>query len=403
MSRPVPFSPPDISDADIEAVVEVLRSGWITTGPQCAAFEEELSAFCGTARTVVLSSATAALELTLRALGVGPGDEVITSAYTYTASASVIDHVGARIVLVDTLDGSYTMDAEAVASAMTPRTKAVIAVDLAGVMYDHGLLRDIAGQKAGEFRPSSPLQEELGRVAVIADAAHSVGATSADGRSGTVADFTCFSFHAVKNLTTAEGGAVTWRPDLPVEHGALYRRIRRNALHGQTKDALAKTTPGAWEYDIAETGYKANMTDIQAALGRRQLARYPEMMDRRHEVARIYGEVLQDVAQPPVLSGEGWRSSAHLYMLRVPSASEEQRNRMISDLASQGISTNVHYKPLPLFTAYRNLGFRIEDFPRALDAFQKEITLPLYSTLADEDASRVAESASAWLRKEGLA
>lgn len=403
MSTAIPFSPPDIDETDVKAVLDALRSGWITTGPRCAAFEEEISALSGTRRTVVLNSATSALELTLRALGVGPGDEVITTAYTYSASASVIDHVGAKIVLVDTLPESFDMDADAVAAAFTPRTKAVIAVDLAGVMYDHTRLLEIADAAATTFTPSSDLQASLGRVAVIADGAHSVGATDAARPSGSVADFTCFSFHAVKNLTTAEGGAVTWRADLPVDHDDLYQRIRRNSLHGQTKDALAKTGLGSWEYDIVETGYKANMTDLQAALGRSQLARYPQMVDRRHEIARLYDSVLGEVARPRPLAGDGWRSSAHLYMLTLPGATAEQRNRMILDLAEQGISTNVHYKPLPMLTAYRNLGFSIVDYPNALRAFEREITLPLYSRLSLVDAGRVAEAAAAWLRKEGLA
>lgn len=403
MSSAIPFSPPDIDETDIQAVLDALRSGWITTGPRCAAFEQEISALSGTRRAVALSSATAALELTLRTLGVGPGDEVITTAYTYSASASVIAHVGARIVLVDTAPGSFDMDADAVAAALTPHTKAIIAVDLAGVMYDHARLLEMARAATSVFNPSSTLQESLGRVAVIADAAHSLGATGTTGPSGSVADFTCFSFHAVKNLTTAEGGAVTWRADLPVDHDDLYQRIRRNSLHGQTKDALAKSGPGSWEYDIVETGYKANMTDLQAALGRSQLARYPQMMGRRHEIARLYDSALGGVARPRPLAGDGWLSSAHLYMLTLPGATVEQRNRMIADLAEQGISTNVHYKPLPLMTAYRNLGFTIADYPNALRAFEQEITLPLYSPLSLEDADRVAERATAWLRKEGLA
>lgn len=401
--KPIPFSPPDVTQAEIDAVVEVLRSGWITSGPRTQSFEAGLSDLGGTRRTVALSSATAALELTLRTLRIGRGDEVITTAYTYTASASVIDHVGADIVLVDTLPGTFDMDPEAVAAAITSKTKAIIAVDLAGVMYDHRRLVAVADASAKQFSPASDLQEALGRVAVIADGAHSVGAVNVDGPSGSAADFTCYSFHAVKNLTTAEGGAVTWRGDLPVDHDELYQRIRRSSLHGQTKDALAKSAAGSWEYDIVETGYKANMTDIQAALGLVQLERYPAMIDHRHAVADVYNGFLDGLAEPRALRGDGWRSSAHLYMVRLPFGDPALRNRMIAELAEDGISTNVHYKPLPLLTAYRNLGFDIADFPNARQAFESEVTLPLYSTLSLEDAERVGTAVADWIRKQARA
>lgn len=397
----IPFSPPDITEQEIEAVTDVLRSGWITSGPVTKAFEAEISEVCRTQKTVCLSSATAALELTLRALGIGEGDEVITTAYTYTASASVIDHVGATIVLVDTEPGSFDMSLRGVEAALSPRTKAIIAVDLAGVVFDHDSLIDLAVARAGDFNPASELQESLGRVAVIADAAHSFGGQRQGRPSGSLADFTCFSFHAVKNLTTAEGGAVTWRSDLNVDHEEMYQRIRRNSLHGQTKDALAKTSAAAWEYDILEPGYKANMTDIQAALGRVQLSRYGAMVDHRHQIVDIYNDVLGSVAEPREHTGSEWRSSAHLYMLTLPNCSADDRNTLIADLAAQGINTNVHYKPLPMLTAYRDMGFNASDFPNATRAFENEVTLPLYSVLDPSDALWVAESVVSWMTAKG--
>lgn len=399
--KQIPFSPPDITEAEIEAVTRVLRSGWITSGPETKAFEAELSERCGTARTVSLSSATAALELTLRALGIGPGDEVITTAYTYTASASVIDHVGATIVLVDTEPGSFDMSIAQVESAMTPRTKAIIAVDLAGVMFDHQQLINLAEANADSFRASSPLQEEIGRVAVIADAAHSFGAVRSGKPSGSLADFTCFSFHAVKNLTTAEGGAVTWRDNLVADPESLYNAVRRNSLHGQTKDALAKSSAGAWEYDILEPGFKANMTDIQAALGRVQLSRYDSMLRSRHHIVEIYDQILGDSVGTRAHTGSDWSSSAHLYMVSLHGYDAEGRNRLIQLLAERGINTNVHYKPLPMLTAYSNLGFDIAHFPNASQSFSTELTLPLYSILSAEDAQHVAESVKVLLDQEG--
>lgn len=398
----IPFSPPDITELEIAAVADVLRSGWITSGPSTKAFEEELSTASNTTKTVCLSSATAALELTLRALGVGPGDEVITTAYTYTASASVIDHVGAKIVMVDTDPGTFDMSLEQVEKSITSKTKAIIAVDLAGVIYDHDSLIRLAESRTSEFRPSHPLQESIGRIAVIADGAHSFGAVANGRQSGSIADFTCFSFHAVKNLTTAEGGAVTWRADLPVDHETLYTSIRRNSLHGQTKDALAKTNAAAWEYDIVEPGYKCNMTDIQAAIGRVQLSRYSDMVDHRHSVVDVYDEILGDKATPRAHRGQSWRSSAHLYMVSLTGCTSADRDRLITDLAEKGVNTNVHYKPLPLLTAYRNLGFDSGDYPSAISAFENEVTLPLYSILSLDDAAYVAESVVSWLSAKGL-
>lgn len=388
----IPFSPPDIGEAEIDAVTQVLRSGWITSGPQTRQFEEELSEYCGTRRTVGLSSATAALEMTLRVLGIGPGDEVITTAYTYTASASVIDHTGATIVLTDVEPNGFDMSLAAAEAAVTPRTKAIIAVDLAGVIYPHEKLRDLAASLASAFTPNNPLQEALGRIAIIADAAHSFGAFNETGLSGSVADFTCFSFHAVKNLTTAEGGSITWRSDLPVDHDALYDTIRQYSLHGQTKDALAKSSSASWEYDIVIPGFKSNMTDIQAAIGRVQLSRYADMLSKRHALVELYDSFLGEGMVSQIHAGETWRSSAHLYMVRLPELGAGRRNTIIQSLADEGINTNVHYKPLPLLTAYRNLGFSMKDYPNARQSFENEITLPLYSTLDPTDAKRVIDA-----------
>ncbi|WP_157432297.1 DegT/DnrJ/EryC1/StrS family aminotransferase [Agromyces italicus] len=389
----VPFSPPDINEEDIAAVSAVLRSGWVTTGPQAKMFEQEIAGACGTDRAVVLNSATAALELTLRVLGVGPGDDVITTAYTYTATASVIHHVGARIVLVDIAADGYGIDADAVARAITPSTKAVIGVDVGGVVSDYDRLRSVAESARRSFLPKGRVQEVLGRIAIIADGAHSFGATRRGQTSGAVADFTSFSFHAVKNLITAEGGAVTWRADLGLDNEALYRDFMLLSLHGQSKDAFAKARNGGWEYDVELPGYKANMTDIMAALGRSQLRRYPEMLERRRAVALSYdsGFADLDVAPLPHSTADG-ESSLHLYMIDLAGRGVEQRNELISLLAERGVSSNVHYKPLPTLTAYRRMGFDIADFPKAHERYSNEVTLPLFSAMADEQVDHVIES-----------
>lgn len=409
--RRISFSPPDITEAEIAEVADALRSGWITTGPKTKQLERELAAFAGAARVACLSSATAALECALRALGIGPGDEVITSAYTYTASCSPICHVGATPVLCDTAPDSYEMDYDALADLITERTKAVVPVDIAGVMCDYSRLFAVLEDAREIFRPASKRQEALGRVAVVADAAHALGSTRQGRRAGEVADLTTFSFHAVKNFTTAEGGALAWRAGL-FDDEALYQDLMLQSLHGQTKDALAKTKAGAWEYDIAFPGWKCNMTDMQAGLGLAQLRRYPGMLARRRALIARYEAGLADFdvdvlrhyadAAGANASGaddaaaraaaEGVASSGHLMLVRLPGKSQAFRNALIERMAEDGVSTNVHYKPLPLLTAYRNLGFDIADFPHALAQFENEITLPLHTLLADDDVDYVVEA-----------
>ena len=382
----IPFSPPDIGEDEIAEVADTLRSGWITTGPKTKRFERELSAYTGTNATVCLNSATAALELTLRLLGVGPGDEVITSSYTYTASASVICHAGARPVLVDTAPGSFEMDYERLAAAVTPKTKAVIPVDIGGVICDYETIFAAVESKKPLFCPKGALQEKLGRVAVVADAAHAFGALRRGKRCGQIADFTAFSFHAVKNLTTGEGGAVTWNPSLGLDDEEIYKRFQLFSLHGQTKDALAKTQAGAWEYDIAAPYYKCNMTDIAASLGLAQLRRYEQSLARRHEIAARYDALCDSLGFSYLRHlGEDFRSSGHLYLLRLPGFGEAERNALIVKMARRGVSCNVHYKPLPMLTAYKALGFDIKDFPNAYAQYQNEMTLPLYTRLSDAE------------------
>lgn len=391
--RKIPFSPPDITEEEIQEVCEALRSGWITTGPRTKEFERQIAAYCGTDRAVCLNSATACLEMTLRILGIGPGDEVITSAYTYTASASPVCHVGAKLVLVDTLPGSYEMDPEKLAAAITERTKAVIPVDIAGILADYDTIYSIVESKKALFIPANDLQKKIGRVAVVADGAHSIGAKRNGKRSGAFADFTTFSFHAVKNLTTAEGGAATWNPALGLDDEAIYKQYMLLSLHGQNKDALAKTKPGAWEYDIVAPLYKCNMTDIMAAIGLVQLRRYPELLEKRYALVRLYNELLADcgVEHAPHFR-EDEVSSCHLYLTRLTGKTMAQRNEIIEKMAEQGVATNVHYKPLPLLTAYKDLGFASKDYPNACAQFENEITLPLYSTLTEEDVRYVCKT-----------
>ncbi len=381
----ISFSPPDIGELEIEEVVDTLRSGWITTGPKTKRFEQEISAWCHTPKAVCLNSATAAMECTLRMLGIGPGDEVITSAYTYTASASVICHVGATPVLVDTAPGSYEMDYDRLEEAITEKTKAVIPVDLAGIVCDYDRIFAAVERKKALFHPAGPLQEKIGRVVIITDAAHAFGAQRQGKMCGEIADFTTFSFHAVKNLTTGEGGAVTWRSLPGVDDEELYHGYMLLSLHGQSKDALAKTRLGAWEYDIVAPYYKCNMTDIMAALGLAQLKRYPQMLERRREMIARYDEALR--GRPvTVLNhyGPDHASSGHLYLMNLTGRSLEERNRFIIKLAERDIAANVHYKPLPMHTAYRELGFRPEDYPQACRLFENEVPLPLHTCLTDE-------------------
>lgn len=388
----IPFSPPDIGEAEIAEVVDTLRSGWITTGPKTKAFEKELAAYCHTDTVACLNSATACAELALRVLGIGPGDEVIVPAYTYTASASVVEHVGAAIVMVDTAKDSFEMDYDQLERAITPRTKAVIPVDIAGVLCDYDRIFEIVEAKRGLFAPSSPLQEALGRIAVVADGAHSLGATRKGRISGEIADFTTFSFHAVKNLTTGEGGAVTWRNIPGVDNADLYKQFMLLSLHGQNKDALSKTKLGSWEYDIVAPYFKCNMTDIMASLGLAQLKRYPSILARRHELIRRYNDALK-AAPVQVLNHQDADhvSSGHLYLVRMTGRDTAYRNGVIERMAALGVATNVHYKPLPLLTAYRNLGFRMEDYPNAYGLYENEITLPLHTCLSDEQAGYVTE------------
>lgn len=381
----IAFSPPDINEDDIDAVVAVLRSGWITTGPVGRTFEEELATFAGVRRVVTLNSCTAALELALRVLEVGPGDEVIVPAYTYSASAAVIEHVGATIVMVDTAPGSYVPDVDQILTAVTAKTKAIIAVDIAGVPFDIEPLR--RGLQTGS-RFENEILAALGRPAIIVDGAHSFGAERDGVAAGGLGDLTAFSFHAVKNLTTAEGGALTWRADLPVDHDELAAVVRRMSLHGQTKDALAKTQAGAWEYDIVETGYKANMPDVLAALGLSQLRRYSRMVERRHEIIAGYRAVLGDVVKPLDHLGTSFRSSGHLFLTDLGDA-RNRRADIINALAVDGIFTNVHYKPLPMLTAYRELGFAIEDFPNATRQYEGVLSLPLHTLMTDTDVQTV--------------
>lgn len=393
VKRDIPFSPPDISQAEIDEVADALRSGWITTGLKTKQFERDLAEFSHTTRFACFNSATAALECALRLLGIGPGDEVITSAYTYTASASPIVHVGATPVLCDVAPDSFEIDYDQVAGLVTEKTRAVIPVDVAGVMCDYDRLRAALESVSGKWRPRTPREELFDRVPIVADGAHSLGAVCHGLHSGQAADLTSFSFHAVKNLTTAEGGALTWR-DIPgLDSEELYRDLMLLSLHGQTKDALAKTRVGAWEYDVAFCGWKCNMTDLQAALGLAQLRRYPGLLARRREIVERYERGLADLPFSLIKHyGDDFASSGHLMLARIEGASQEFRNAFINEMGEEGVACNVHYKPLPLLTAYKDFGFDIADFPNALAQFENEVTLPLHTLLSDEDVDYVAGS-----------
>lgn len=390
--KKIPFSPPDIREEEIEEVVKVLKSGWITTGPKTKEFENKIAKYCNTEKAVCLNSATAAMEMTLRLLGIGEGDEVITSAYTYTASASVIEHVGAKIVLVDTAKDSFEMDYDKISSLINEKTKAIIPVDLAGVMCDYEKLFEIVNSKKELFKPNNEIQKAMGRVAVLADGAHSFGARLKGKMSGEVADFTSFSFHAVKNLTTAEGGAVTWKSIEGIDNEDIYKKYMILSLHGQTKDALSKTKIGAWEYDILEPAYKCNMTDIMAAIGLAQLNRYDEILNHRENVIKLYDKIFKDNKNIKILEhyNDSKYSSGHLYLVRILGKNEEGRNEIITKMAELGIATNVHYKPLPMLTAYKNLGFDIKNYPNSYAQYCNEITLPVFNTLSLEDVEYIA-------------
>lgn len=392
-TRKISFSPPDISDLEIAEVAAALKSGWITTGPRTKQLEKNIAKWVGTEMCVCLNSQTACAEMALHVLGIGPGDEVITSAYTYTASASVIAHVGAKIVLIDTQKDNLEMDYDALAAAITEKTKAIIPVDIAGIPCDYDRLFQIVESKKHLFKAENEIQAALGRVAIMADTAHAFGAKREGKMIGSVADFSSFSFHAVKNLTTAEGGALTWRtiPGIPDEE--IYKKLQLLSLHGQSKDALAKTKLGAWEYDVVGTFYKCNMTDVAAAIGLKQFERYPEMLLRRKEIIRKYDAALKPLGvQVLEHYTDRYASSGHLYLTRIPGITSQQRNDIIIKMAERGIACNVHYKPLPLLTAYKNLGFDIADYPNAYAQFANEITLPLHTCLTDEDVAYVAEN-----------
>ena len=389
----VPFSPPDMSELEVNEVCEAIRSGWITTGPRTKKFERQIADYCHTEKVVCLNSATACMELVLRLLEVGPGDEVITCAYTYTATASVTCHVGAKVVMVDTAPDSFEMDYSKLADAITERTKVIIPVDLAGVVCDYDKVFAAVESKRHLFRPANDLQRAFGRVVVLADAAHAFGAQHKGKMCGEIADFTSFSFHAVKNLTTAEGGAVTWRNIEGVDNEWIYKQFQLLSLHGQNKDALAKTQLGAWEYDIVSPAFKCNMTDIMAAIGLKQFERYPQMLARRREIIERYNAALKDL-NVEVLDhyGDDHASSGHLYFVRLLGKDVEYRNEVIIEMARREIACNVHYKPLPMHTAYKKLGFRLEDYPNAYAQFANEITLPLHTQLTDEQVQYVIDN-----------
>lgn len=406
----IKFSPPDITEREIDAVAEVMRSGWLTTGPKTKQFEKEICSYVHAAGCACVNSATAALECALRLLGIGPGDEVIVPAYTYTASASVIYHVGAKIVMVDTGPGSYHIDYGAVEASVTDKTKAIIAVDIAGVMVDYARLFSIAESKRKIYTPANEMQQAFGRIAIISDSAHGFGASRENLMSGEYADFTAYSFHAVKNLTTGEGGALVWKRNAALDDAAVYKQLMLLALHGQSKDALAKQQLGAWEYDIVAPLYKCNMTDIMAAIGLVQMQRYPSILARRREIIETYTDALQDCSvkvlkhytdqkQLPILldsadngTGDIYCSSGHLYLVSLCGKDSEYRNEVIRKMAEAGIPTNVHYKPLPMHTGYQKLGFSIDNYPNAYAQYANEITLPLHTCLTDEEVAYITEN-----------
>ena len=389
----IPFSPPDISEKEIDQVIEALKSGWITTGPKTKEFEKKIAEYCGTNKAVALNSQTASAEMTLRVLGIGEGDEVITTAYTYTASASVIDHVGAKIVLVDTQEDSLEMDYEDMASKITEKTKVIIPVDIAGIPCDYDKIFEVLERRKDLYRPSNEIQNKFDRPIVVADSAHGFGSEIKSKKIGSIADFTTFSFHAVKNLTTAEGGAVTWKSIPGLDDEEIYKQYQLYSLHGQSKDALAKTKLGAWEYDVIGPWFKCNMTDMAAGLGLAQLERYQGLLDRRREIVEKYDAAFRPIGIKSLDHyNDRHKSSGHLYITQVPGVSLEQRQKIIVKMAERGIACNVHYKPLPLLTAYKNLGFDIKDFEKAYNHYKEEITLPLHTRLTDEEVDYIIEN-----------
>lgn len=389
----IPFSPPDISELEIQEVISALKSGWITTGPKVKEFERKIATYCGVNRAVCLNSQTACAEMALRVLGIGAGDEVIVPAYTYTASASVVCHVGAKLVLIDSQENSPEMDYDKVESAITEKTKAIIPVDLGGVPCDYDRLFAIVNAKKSLFRPSNKIQKAIGRIAIMADTAHALGAIWKGKAIGSVADFSSFSFHAVKNLTTAEGGALTWKTIDGIDDEDIYHQLQLLSLHGQSKDALAKTQLGAWEYDIVGTYYKCNMTDVMGGIGLAQLSRYQGMLQRRKEIIQKYDSAFIPLGIKTLNHySDNHQSSGHLYICRVPNITLEKRNEIIIKMAEAGIACNVHYKPLPMHTAYKNLGFDISNYPNAYNLFVNEITLPLHTKLTDEEVDYIIDN-----------
>lgn len=389
----ISFSPPDITELEIEEVAKALRSGWITTGPRTKQFENEIAAYCNVPKAVCMNSATACMEAILRVLEVGEGDEVISPAYTYTATASVTCHVRAKVVMIDSAPGSYEMDYNKIADAITPNTKVILPVDIGGVVCDYDKLFEIVESKRHLFQPKGKLQEAFGRIVILSDTAHAFGASRNGKMAGEIADFSSFSFHAVKNLTTAEGGALTWNEIEGIDDEWLYTQFMLQSLHGQSKDALSKSQLGSWEYDIISPAYKSNMTDITAALGLIQLKRYPDLLKRRKEIVEKYNEAFKDLnVQYLEHYSEDSISSGHLYMVRLMGKDESYRNEFIIKMAEKGIATNVHYKPLPMMTAYKNMGFDIKDYPNAFNQYQNEVTLPLHTSLTDEDVDYIIDA-----------
>lgn len=391
--RKIPFSPPNITQAEIDSVVEVLKSGWITTGPKTKLLEQKIKDFCNCGGAACLSSQTTSAEMTLRILGVGEGDEVIVPSYTYTATASVVCHVGATPVIIDCAKDSFEMDYDKMEAAITEKTKAIIPVDIAGIICDYDRVYKAVENKKQLFRPTNEIQKSFGRIIVMADGAHSLGAVKNGKKAGEIADFTCFSFHAVKNLTTAEGGAAVWKKSDFIDNDALYKQYMLYSLHGQTKDALAKNNGSSWEYDIVDTNYKCNMPDVLAALGVSQLDRYEKIIERRHEIIAKYNDALKDYPVEVLNhADENHRSSGHLYFVRFTGKDAEYRNKFYSLMAENGVACNVHYKPLPMLTAYKKLGFDIADYPNAYDMHKNQLTLPLNTTLSDDDVDYVIEA-----------
>ena len=389
----IPFSPPDMSELEIQEVADTIKSGWITTGPKTKELERQIAAYVGVNRCVCLNSQTACGEMALRVLGIGPGDEVIVPAYTYSASASIVDHVGAKIVFVDVQENCLEMDHDKLEAAITEKTKAIIPVDLGGVPCDYDKIFAIVEKKKALFHPANEIQKAIGRVAICADTAHAFGASWHGKMCGSIADFSSFSFHAVKNFTTAEGGALTWKSIPGIDDEEIYHKLQLLSLHGQSKDALAKTKLGAWEYDIVGPWFKCNMTDIMAGIGLAQMKRYPAMLARRKEIINRFDAAFKPLGIE-VLDhyNDNHQSSGHLYITRVPGAGLEERQEIIVKMAEAGIATNVHYKPLPMMTAYKNLGFDIKDYPNAYKRFENEITLPLHTCLTDEEVDYIIEN-----------